>query len=73
VIELAQARLKNISSDFQNGFSITKNGQVYEFCSEDSYLVEKWFNTLKKVCILTHFHDEYKALKMIGRGSFAKV
>jgi len=28
---------------------------------------------LKGVCVLTSFHEEYKALKMIGKGSFAKV
>jgi len=60
-------------SNAYHGFSVTKNGQTYDFYSGDSQAIENWVSALKKVCILTNFHDEYKALKMIGRGSFAKV
>ena len=55
------------------GFSITRNGTKYEFFSPDEKTIESWTNALKTVCVLTTFHEEYKALKMIGKGSFAKV
>jgi len=76
VLNLAQSRLKYTPPDGttkNHGFSVTKNGQTYDFYSEESQVIEDWVTILKKVCILTNFHDEYKALKMIGRGSFAKV
>ena len=59
------------TTDF--GFSITRNGVQYEFYSEDEKIIQDWILVLKNVCIMTNFHEEYKALKMIGKGSFAKV
>ena len=50
-----------------------KNGISYEFYSADEKIIDNWFNCLRQFCILTTFHDEYKAIKMIGKGSFAKV
>ena len=32
-----------------------------------------WIQILKNVCVMTNFHEEFKAAKMIGKGSFAKV
>jgi len=55
------------------GFSVTKNGAKYDFHTDDQQTADDWINALKSVCVLTNFHDEYKALKMIGKGSFAKV
>jgi len=55
------------------GFAITRNGNKYEFFSTDEKCIESWTNALKGICVLTNFHDEYKAQKMIGKGSFAKV
>ena len=55
------------------GFAITRNGNKYEFFSSDEKGIESWTNALKGICVLTNFHDEYKAQKMIGKGSFAKV
>lgn len=55
------------------GFSLSKNGNTYEFTTKDENVMKRWVNELKGICILTTFHEEYKAIKMIGRGSFAKV
>ncbi len=55
------------------GFAITRNGNKYEFFSTDEKCIESWSSALKGICVLTNFHDEYKAQKMIGKGSFAKV
>ena len=52
---------------------MTKNGNTYEFTAKDSSVLKTWIEHLKGICVLVTFHDEYKALKMIGRGSFAKV
>jgi serine/threonine protein kinase len=76
VIELSNARLIKIQTtvnNYQWGFSLTKNGNTYEFFANDETLINNWFAALRQFCLLTNFHDEYKALKMIGKGSFAKV
>jgi len=75
-LELAHAKLKEIhptSTNSNHGFSISKDGATYEFYSPEKEIIDNWIYALKNVCILTTFHEEYKALKMIGRGSFAKV
>jgi len=76
VLNLAHSKLGEIQPTSTNsncGFSISKNGATYEFYSAEKEVIENWIIALKNVCILTTFHEEYKALKMIGRGSFAKV
>jgi len=55
------------------GFSISKNGCTFAFESPSEEAVNDWTSALRKICILQNFHDEYKAVKMIGKGSFAKV
>lgn len=67
------SRIKGITSGSNSGFQVAKNGTSYDFVSSDKSVIEIWMNALKNVCVSTTFHDEYKALKMIGRGSFAKV
>ncbi len=39
--------------------------------NEEEY--KTWIQNLKKVCILTNYSDTYINIKMIGKGSFAKV
>ena len=75
ILDLAHSRVvpTNQEEDDYYGFSITRNGSTYKFFSKEQKLIDKWINALKGVCVLTNFHDEYKALKMIGKGSFAKV
>jgi len=55
------------------GFTVTKNGTSFDFYTQDAKVGAAWAEALKNVCVLLNFHDEYKAIKMIGRGSFAKV
>jgi len=64
---------KNNKEKLGPGFSLNHNGKKYYFYSKDEKAIENWINALKSICVLTNFHDEYKALKMIGKGSFAKV
>jgi len=69
VLDISNARVKLVNS----GFSLSKNGVTYEFTSKDENVIKNWMTQLKSLVVMTNFHDEYKAIKMIGRGSFAKV
>jgi len=76
VIDIAHSRMYPLPLSMNTanyGFAITRNGNKYEFFSSDEKSIESWTNALKTICVLTNFHDEYKAQKMIGKGSFAKV
>jgi len=76
VLDLNFAKLKAIlpNDDSENfGFSLSRNDITFEFYSTQKQVAEDWIEVLKEICVLSTFHDDYKALKMIGRGSFAKV
>lgn len=74
VLELAHSKMKPIeANDGVQGFTVTKNGSSFDFYAPDNKVGSAWVDALKGVCVLLTFHDEYKAIKMIGRGSFAKV
>mmetsp|Transcript_54742 Transcript_54742/g.62927 ORF Transcript_54742/g.62927 Transcript_54742/m.62927 type:complete len:657 (-) Transcript_54742:48-2018(-) len=74
IIEIANSKMKVLPADNETyGFSLTKNGITYEFTTKDESVSKKWCNELKSICVLSTFHDDYKAIKMIGKGSFAKV
>ncbi|CAD8076132.1 unnamed protein product [Paramecium sonneborni] len=51
------------------GISITKNGENITFFG----LVENCYSNLRKWCIQLNFQKEYCMIKLIGKGSFAKV
>lgn len=75
-LEIANSKMKllqNNGVDGVLGFSLTKNGNTYEFTTKNENAFNRWMTSLKSICILSTFHEEYKAVKMIGRGSFAKV
>jgi len=65
--------LPSNNDDSLFGFSLTKNGLTMTFESPSESAINDWVSALKMVCVLQNFHDEYKAIKMIGKGSFAKV
>ena len=74
VLEVANSKMKILpESNGLFGFSVLKNGNTYEFTCKDQSIMQRWIAELKAICVLTTFHEEYKAIKMIGRGSFAKV
>jgi len=76
ILEVAFSRLKALTPNEEStnlGFVLTKNGNSFEFCFDDRQTMDNWVNALKNICVLTNFHDEYKATKIIGKGSFAKV
>ena len=41
--------------------------------SRDKVVIEKWFNLLKKWCILIKFSKHFKSMKVLGKGSFGMV
>jgi serine/threonine protein kinase len=76
LLDLIHSRYKTIKPDETNteyGFSFIKNNVTFDFFCPDKQTADNWADALKKVCVLVSFHDDYKAIKMIGRGSFAKV
>jgi len=76
VLDLQQSRLKSISNSrvkLNQGFIIARNGYSFEFLSSDKQNVDAWKTALKEICVLEGFLEEYKILKTIGKGSFAKV
>jgi tRNA A-37 threonylcarbamoyl transferase component Bud32 len=76
VLELSYARINVIASidaSHSYGFSLTKNGNTFEFYTSEQQTVNDWVQALREVCVFTSFHDDFKALKMIGSGTFAKV
>lgn len=49
-------------------------GKTYEeIFHEDVKVVEKWFEALKKTCVLSKFREFYEVGTTIGKGNFAKV
>ncbi|CAD8160126.1 unnamed protein product [Paramecium pentaurelia] len=51
------------------GISITKNGANFTFYG----IVDHWYSYMKKWCIQPNFQKEYCMIKLVGKGSFAKV
>ena len=54
-------------------FFISKNGNTFEFTSRDELVISQWVAELRGICVMSTFHEDYKASKIIGKGSFAKV
>lgn len=55
------------------GFKLSRNQRGIDFYTDDEGTYRLWKENLLLKTILTTFHDEFIAQKMIGRGSFAKV
>jgi len=76
ILNLDSARIKALSLNeftLNFGFAIVMNKEAFELLFADEKMCEKWNEALKSVCILTNFCDEYKKIKVIGKGTFAKV
>lgn len=55
------------------GIKFFKKKVIEEIFHEDKSVVKKWFNLLKKHCILVKFRNYFDDVKVIGNGNFAKV
>ena len=50
-----------------------KNMQGFEIITRDMDTFDEWYNHLRPNVILNDFHDQFDVIKMIGKGSFARV
>ena len=76
MLEIANSRMNELGNNGTEGvygFTLTKNGSSYEFTTKNESVFNRWVTSLKSICVLASFHEQYKAIKMIGKGSFAKV
>lgn len=55
------------------GLRFVKRKTYEEIFSPNKALVQQWFQTLKRYCILTKFKEKYETKGVLGRGNFAKV
>ena len=58
---------------FSFGFQLMKNNETLELFTNEKKIYTKWRALLVARCVLQSFHDDYLVIKMIGKGSFAKV
>ena len=55
------------------GFRLIKNGHFIDLFARSKELQDKWMVNLKQFCILSLFSSNYINIKVIGKGTFAKV
>lgn len=75
-INYARVRLipnQKVNEKTYSVLRFTKLKKYEELFCTDSNLAEIWFQELKEVCVLNRFRDHYRSLKVLGKGSFAKV
>lgn len=65
--------LKIINGRPHYGIKFVKKSTYEEIFSPDRKIILMWFNKLKKQCILTRFRNHFKTIRVLGKGSFAKV
>jgi serine/threonine protein kinase len=60
-------------NDENYGIKFTKSGQVYEVYTKNMKHYTLWKEALRRITLVSDFHDEYNITKQIGQGSFARV
>lgn len=55
------------------GIKFSKKKTFEAIFNKDKAVVTKWFNYLKRYCILTKFKHDYETMSVLGKGNFAKV
>lgn len=59
--------------EFKYGIRFIKNMKYSDLWTKSETDLKTWQAALSKVCVQSDFHTKFSALKMIGRGSFARV
>lgn len=59
--------------EYKYGIRFIKNMKYSDLWVKEEDELRKWQEALSKVCIQSDFHNKFTALKMIGKGSFARV
>ena len=54
-------------------FFLSRNKKYDILFATSKEVYDKWFDEFKKTCILTYFGKYFTNLKVIGKGTFAKV
>jgi len=75
-LDLAQSHVKYMPTSQGTpvfGLTLSRGTTTFELQFNDQKQQDEWMQAFKGVCILDSFHEEYKAVKMIGKGGFAKV
>lgn len=55
------------------GIKFIKRRTYEELFHPDKMVVNQWFESLKRFCILTKFRCYFESIKVLGKGNFAKV
>ena len=72
-VEVINIGAKKYSSKYPFSFSIYSNGKYAEFYCKSKAQLMNWLSALRKVCIMSNFHDEYKVQELLGSGGYGKV
>lgn len=59
--------------EYNYGIRFIKNMKYSDLWLKEEAELKNWQNALSLVCIQSDFHNKFTALKMIGKGSFARV
>lgn len=59
--------------EYKFGIRFIKNMKYSDLWLKSEPELRQWQDALSKVCIQSDFHNKFTALKMIGKGSFARV
>ena len=58
---------------YKYGIRFIKNMKYSDLWLKEESDFKKWKEALSQVCLQSDFHSKFSAIKMIGKGSFARV
>lgn len=61
------------NKEYPYGVRFIKNMKYSDLWIKDESWLKKWKDGLSQVCLQSNFHIKFNAIKMIGKGSFARV
>ena len=61
------------NKDYKYGIRFIKNMKYSDLWLIDESEFREWKEALAQVCVQSDFHSKFSAIKMIGKGSFARV
>lgn len=78
VMDVRYCRIRKIHSHAVAGKVFTcirffKKQMIEDLYFELDTVADLWFESLKKMCVLTRFASDYTTIKVLGKGNFAKV
>ena len=74
IVELLNMNSKDDYETFEKKlFNFSRNKKFYTIYAGNHEIYINWLQELKKCCIITNFNKFYTNIKIIGKGTFAKV